>query len=185
MKRTTTTTALLVGIIAPMAAGAAGINYNYADLRYVDADDAGLDGVAGEVSGLVADQLFVRGGVSLLSDDGFDADTVSGELGYRHPLSGDVELQASAGLVHGEIDTPFGSEDDTGFLLTGGARAMLTPDIELETTLLYQDLFDDSDLDARIGGLFHLNPRWALGASYQVDAELLALGGRFNFGHLR
>lgn len=172
----------LLALGLPLTAMGQGISYNYADVRYGDAD-GGLDGVVGEVSGQVADQFFLRGGVSLLSNSGVDLDTFTGEFGLRHALNRDVELQGTLGLIHADIDTPGSSSDDTGLLATGGIRAMVAPQFEVEGTLIYEDndVLDDG-LDARFGGLFHFTPRLAAGASYRVDNELLTIGGRYDFG---
>ena len=63
---------------------------------------------------------------------------------------------------------------------------MLTPDVELEGTLIYEDndLIEDG-LDARFGGLYHFTPRLALGANYRIDNELLTVGARYDFGVMR
>lgn len=183
--------ALMAGL--PLTAVAQGLSYNYADVRYATADDwSGLDpdGVTGEVSGQISDELFLRGGISMLSDSPVDVDTFSGELGLRHAIDRDVDLQGTIGVLHAEADGPGGSDDDTGFLATGGVRAMLTPEVELEGTLIYEenDILDaayDDGIDARFGGLYHFTPRLALGANYRVDNELLTLGGRYDFGVMR
>jgi hypothetical protein len=183
--------ALLTGL--PLTAAAEGLSYNYVDVRYATADDwRGLDpdGVTGEVSGLISDQLFLRGGASLLSDSPVDVDTFSGELGLRHAIDRDADLQGTIGLLHAEADGRGGSDDDTGFIATGGVRAMLTPEVELEGSLIYEenDILDaayNDGIDARFGGLFHVTPRLALGANYRVDNELLTLGGRYDFAVMR
>lgn len=179
MSKKTIASLLIAGL--PLTAAAQGLSYNYADVRYGDADR--FDGVVGEVSGQISDELFLRGGISMLSDSPVDADIFSGELGFRHAIDRDVDLVGTLGVQHVEIDTPGGSNDDTGLLATGGVRAMLTPEFEAEGTLIYEDndLIDDG-LDARIGGLYHFTPRLALGLNYRIDNELLTVGGRYDFG---
>ncbi|WP_052367475.1 hypothetical protein [Algiphilus aromaticivorans] len=175
-------TALMAGL--PLTAAAQGLSYNYVDVRYGDADN--LDGIVGEISGQISDEFFLRGGVSLLSDSGVDADIFTGELGMRHAIDRDVDLLGTIGVQHVEVEAGNTSRDDTGLLATGGVRTMLTPEVELEGTLIYEDndLIEDG-LDARFGGLYHFTPRLALGANYRIDNELLTLGARYDFAVMR
>lgn len=168
--------------LSPMAM-AGGLSYNYVDLRYADFD--GSSGFNAEVSGKIADQVFLRSTLFYVSDSGVKLTTISLEGGYRHPVAPNADVYVAAGLLYADVEVDFGfgtaSDDDTGYIISGGGRLLATNQLELDAVLIYESIFDDSDTDVRLGALFHATPRIAFGANYLLDAEVLTAGVRFNF----
>lgn len=165
-----------------------GLSYSFLDARYVtvDGDGADADGYGISASFLVHPNVFLFGGYAdVESDGGIDVETttISGGVGFRHGVSGAVDLVGSAAAVNADVDVPgFGSDDDTGFALEGGVRALLTPMFEIGGAVTYIDIFEEDETDFVASGLLHLGASgFSVGASYAVDAEALSVGGRFNF----
>jgi hypothetical protein len=169
-------------VIAPSIATASAVSYNYVDVRYVDVDGP-LDGVGAEISGSISPNLFLRGGFSLLSGRGLDVDTLRAEIGYHTALNPQVDLLGTIGAIYSEIDPPGSSkDDDTGLTMSGGLRAMLAPQIEGSAIVRHDRIFSSSNTDFTLGGLFHINNQWAVGASYTFDSDdTITVGGRFNY----
>lgn len=169
-------------LVAPGMALAAAVPYNYVDVRYIDADN-NLDGFGAEASGLIAEQVFVRGGLSLLSGRGFDVNQLRAEIGYLMPVDPRFDLIASIGGLYADIDGPGGSgDDDFGLTLGGGIRARLAPQIEVSLLATHDRVFSESDTYLTLGGLYHFNPQWAAGISYIFDDDdALTLGVRFHY----
>lgn len=163
------------------------LHYNYVDLRYARLDLPGPgsdpDGFIGEVSGKVADQFFVRGSYMRLSADGGSLDQIIGEGGFIFPMVPGVDLIGTAGVIYVDLE----DEDDTSFIVSGGVRALLIPQLEVQGRLLYtdNDFYDeglDSAFDGEIEARFNFVPEWSVGMSYRIDADLLTVGARYNFG---
>lgn len=181
---------LIASVLAlPVAAMADGLSYNFLQASYVNVDGDGggkADGFDFSGSHLVGKNIFLQGGYSRVTIDGSDIDVsaFNGGLGFRHGLTPTVDLNAGASVVFAEVDAgSFGSEDDTGYSLNAGLRALVAPQLELNGGVTYTDIFDEADTSFGIGAVFSFTPQIAVigGAGFADDANTYSVGGRFMF----
>lgn len=164
--------------VAPLAAMAEGMSYNYVDLAYVDQD---IDGV-----GPSADGFGLRGSVgfaenwlafadySSTSVQGIDIELLAVGIGGHYGLTDQLDLVGRAGYYEVNLDAGGGiNADDNGYLLDLGLRGQVTEGVELEGGARYTDLSDGgNDTAVYVGGRFHFNKTWALGAEYQSGDDV-------------
>ena len=154
---------------APLAALADDMSYNYIDGAYVQTD---IDGV-----GSSADGWALRGSVGFgqnwfafaeyasQSVQGFDVDSAAIGLGGHYGLTEQLDVVGSVGYFSVDLN-PGGSDD--GYMLNLGLRGRVTEGVELEGGARYTDLSDGgNDTAFYVGGRFHFNKTWAVGAEYQ------------------
>jgi hypothetical protein len=194
---------IVAGTIAVAAAGlgvagvasAAELDYNYAELRYIDTElDAGpfdVDGDGFELGGSMelAQSVHIFGNFQTL-DFGSGIDSSGFEVGggYAMPLNNGADLVARLSYIDGEIDTPAGDADDSGFGFSAGARNMFSPQIEGRAFINYVDLDESGDeVSFELAGDYFLNDQIALGASLELgdDVTTWTVGGRWFFGAVR
>lgn len=116
--------------------------------------------------------------------NGRDTDTIELGVGYRHALSARMDLIAVGGLIR--VDRDFGGradDDDLGPSLTGGARAALTPVIEVSALANYIQVFGDGDVGLRGEGLYHFTPHFSVlaGLGLSDDTREANIGARWSF----
>ncbi len=174
----------------PLTAMADGLSYRFLEADYVmvEADGGGeADGFAIGGSYLFTPQLYATAGYSSLSPDGasdVDISSFSAALGFRHPLTTTIDANLEAGFVSAEVDAgSLGSEDDTGYSLGAGLRAMVASQLELNGGVSYVKIFDEGDTSLGLGAVFSFTPQLALvaGADFADDANSYNVGGRFMF----
>ncbi|MCR9259396.1 MAG: porin family protein [Pseudomonadaceae bacterium] len=181
--------ALAVSVSAPVLADQS-MNYNYIEGSYIDTEiDNGLDvdgdgfGLSGSVE--LGSNYFLTASYSAQEFDfGVDLDQKSIGFGGFMGLSDSVDLVGSINYVDAEIDTRFGSADDSGFGLGVGLRARVAPNVELEGGINYVDLDESGDdTSLALGGRYYLTEAFALGAgvSFGDDVTSWNLGARFEF----
>jgi len=162
---------------APLAAMAEDMSYNYVDLAYVDQD---IDGV-----GPSADGFGLRGSIgfaenwlafaeySSTSVQGVDIEQIAVGFGGHYGLTDQLDLVGRVGYFEINLDSGPFSADDDGYLLDLGLRGQVTEGVELEGGVRYTDLSDGGDDTALfVGGRFHFNKTWAVGAEYQSGDDL-------------
>jgi hypothetical protein len=183
------------GLLAIGAASAAELDYNYFELRYVDTElDVGafdVDGDGFEIGG----SLELTPAVHIFAnfqtlDFGSGIDVSAFEIGggYAMPLRPGADLVARLSYIDGEIDTPFGDEDDNGFGFSAGLRNMFSPQFEGRAFVNYVDLDESGDeISFEIAGDYFLNEQVALGASLELgdDVTTWTLGARWYFGGIQ
>ncbi|MEX0976127.1 MAG: hypothetical protein WDZ50_03405 [Woeseia sp.] len=183
------------GLLAIGVASAAELDYNYAELRYVDTElDAGaldVDGDGFEIGGSLelTSAVHIFGNFQTL-DFGSGVDVSAFEIGggYAMPLRAGADLVARLSYIDGEIDTPFGDEDDNGFGFSAGLRNLFSPQFEGRAFVNYVDLDESGDeISFEIAGDYFLNEQIALGASLELgdDVTTWTLGARWYFGGLQ
>lgn len=185
-----------LAVAAPLAAQAEGLSYNYVEGRYVNTDiddvDVDVDGYDINASGLIAPNFFLFGSygqqeTESINNGKLEYTTGTFGLGWRMPLNNQVDLVAKGGLLYGEIDGKGSAsgldDDDTGFLLNGGVRALLMPNFEVNGGVTYADVLDDDETTLDVGAVFSFTPAFAAvaGASFGSDANAYSAGLRFNF----
>jgi hypothetical protein len=162
---------------APLAAQAEDMSYSYVDLAYVETD---FDGI-----GPSADGFGLRGSIgfaenwlafaeySAQSVSDVDVDTMAVGFGGHYGLTETLDLVGHLGYVQVDLSAPGGLEaDDDGFLFDLGLRGRVGTGVELEGGARYTDLSDSGDdTSIFVGGRYHFNQTWALGAEYQSGSD--------------
>lgn len=162
----------LVLAAAPLAALADGMSYSYIDAAYVENDIDGaptFDGFGLRGSVGFAENWLVFAEYSATSTQGFDLNTIAVGFGGHYDLSENLDLVGRLGYFDVEVDAGGGLDaSDDGYLLDLGLRGRVGDAVELEGGARYTDLSDGGDDTALyLGGRFHFNETWALGAEYQ------------------
>jgi len=173
---------LNTSLAEPNQSAGSGLSYNYAEVRFVDRElDAGPDGDGFLLGGSyqVAPQFLITASYEDLDyGRNRDASTLSIGGGYVHPLQEKIDVVGYASLIH--VDSDF--DDDTGFGLAGGVRALVAPKFEVRATGNYVDV-EDSDTFFDIGGDYWITEQFSAGLTVTVggDADTITFGGRWFF----
>ncbi|MES2885598.1 MAG: outer membrane beta-barrel protein [Pseudomonadota bacterium] len=174
----------------PLSAMADGLSYRYLEASYgtVDFDGGGdADGFAIGGSFLLAPQVYVTAGYGNVETDTspkIEASTFSAALGFRQPLTSSVDANFEVGFLSAEVDAgSFGSDDDTGYSLAAGLRAMVAKQLELNGGVSYAKVFDEGETSFGLGAVFSFTPQVAVlaGADFGDDSNSFSVGGRFMF----
>lgn len=167
---------------------AAELDYNYAELRYVDTELFDVDGDGFELGGSMelAQSVHIFGSFQTLDfGSGIDASAFEVGGGYAMPLNNGADLVARLSYIDGEVDTPGGDADNSGFGFSAGARNMFTPKFEGRAFINYVDLDEtDDEVSFELAGDYFLNEQVAVGASLELGDDVTAwtVGGRWFFG---
>lgn len=180
---------LLSGLLCLPALGLAqqsgpgDVSYSYAELRYVDVDENGGDGLRLNGSFDLGNNWIIVGGITSLDfNQNVDLTTIEIGGGYVYAVHEDFDLVATARFVDAEVDTPFGDADDSGIALSAGLRGLIAPQFEVRGSVNHLNL-DDSDTYLELAGDYYFTPQLAAGLSVEFagDSDLLTLGGRWFF----
>jgi len=161
----------------------ANLNYNYAELRFVDVDENGGDGFRFNGSYDLQNNWLIVGGLTSLDfNNSVDSTLLEIGAGYVWPYSEDFDLVSTGRLVRAEVDTPVGDSDDNGFALSAGVRGMLTPEFEIRGSVNHINL-DNSDTYLELAGDYHFNRQFSAGLSLEFagDSDVFTIGGRWFF----
>lgn len=187
---------LAAALLLGSGAGAAELDYNYLELRYIDTElDVGpvdVDGDGFQIGGSLelAQSVHAFGSFSSL-DFGAGIDLRAFEIGagYALPLQNGADLVGRLSYIDGKIDGPgSGDEDNNGFGFSAGLRNMFTPQFEGRAFIKYVDLDETGDeTSIELAGDYFVNDQLALGASLELgdDVTTWTLGGRWYFGGVR
>ncbi len=146
-------------------------NYNFVELKYIDAD--GADGLGLVGSADIRPNIALRVDYSKLEERGFDADGL--RLGATYYIQSQAYPQADWNFAAG-LDRV---EDEGGIFLSAGTRYALSDVIELNASLTLATVFD-TDLTISVAGFYELSP--GLSAFVETDfgdGSAIALGARF------
>lgn len=159
------------------------LDYTYAELRFVDVDVADGSGLRLNGSYQLDNNWLIVGGLTQTDFD-FDVDalTIEAGAGYVWPYNDEFDLVGTLRLVRTEVDTPFGSEDDTGFAFSAGTRGLLTSQFEIRGSVNHINVAD-SDTYIELGGDYHFTEFFSAGLTVEVagDADVISLGARWFF----
>lgn len=180
--------AILSVLLAPgavLAQGATGpdIGYSYAELRYVDTDEGGGDGLLFGGSFDLGNNWIVLGSLTSIDYNGnVDQTTIEVGGGYVFDFNQDFDIVTAVSIIDTEIDTPGNDFDDSGIKLSAGLRGLLTPEFEVRGSVNHVNL-DNSDTYLEIGGDYHFTRQFAAGVSVQLagDNDLFTMGARWFF----
>jgi hypothetical protein len=177
-------------LLAPAAAFAE-MNYSVVEGSLVDVELDGpgnVDGDGIEIAGAyeLDDRFFVLGRYQDLDLD-FDIDGRFIELGagLHHPLNDTVDFVATLTYFDSELDGPGnGSADDDGLGVSGGIRAELSPEWQVDASVKLVDT-DSSGTDSAFafGGRYYLKQNMAVSAAAEFgdDADTIKIGFRYEF----
>ncbi len=159
------------------------LGYSYAELRFVDVDFRGGDGIRFNGSYQFDSNWLIVGGLTSLDFDN-NVDTIDVELGvgYVWHYSEDFDLVSTLRLVRSEVDAGGIDADDTGFALSAGARGLLAPQFEIRGSVNHINL-DNSDTYLELAGDYYFTERFSAGASLEFagDADTFTIGARWFF----
>lgn len=182
---------------AASMAGAAiadsGPRYTFGELAYTRADyedidaDGDLFGIAGSIA--IGDMFHLIAAYDdgeLEGDGGGDVDASTVELGggINYAISDTVDIVGQLAWVSAELDSGrFGGIDEDGYRLSGGLRAMMTPQFELNGGLTYLDIEDADDTAVEFGGVYSFTDLFAVtgGASIGDEVTSFRIGARLYF----
>ncbi len=160
-----------------------GLSYTYAELRFVDFDDRGGDGIRFNLSYDLNNNWIIVGGLSSFDfNNNVDSTTVEVGGGYVWRYADEYDLVTTFRFVQTDIDTPGGNSDDNGFAFSAGARGMLAPQFELRGSVNYVNL-DNSDTYIELAGDYYFTRQFSAGASLEFagDADAFTIGARWFF----
>lgn len=170
------------------AQAAAEPRYTYVEGGYVnvDYDDLDVDGDGFFIGGSYA----LHKNVHLLADyqdydfDGnADGNALSLGFGANFPLRQGLDFIGRLRYVETEIEVGNQSNDEDGYGLEAGLRAMINPQLELDGSIKYVDIDDEDDTSFVIGGLYELTSNFALGGDIELSDDYTAffLKARYYF----
>jgi hypothetical protein len=122
---------------------ASDLSYSYVEGYYIPTIQGSEDGFKFGGSYQFMSNLYVGGGFRLLRANNLDVDTIAAFAGYIHPLSDNWNANLQFSIYKIDVDCDHGKDDDdVGFALTGGARGMVTSQLEVYSELEWS--FDDA-----------------------------------------
>lgn len=169
------------------------LSYDYIEARYVDTSIDGngggdIDGDGFEFGGSVriADNYHLFGSFQSLDYD-FDLDFSALEIGagYMVPIASGTDLVARLSYINGEVDTPFGDADDSGFGVSVGFRQIFLPQLQGAAFVKHINLDESgSDTGLELEGEYFFSDQFSTGLSVEFsdDATTWGLGARLYFG---
>jgi hypothetical protein len=169
--------------VAPLAA-VAGPSYTYVGAGYGVIDPDGGDDLDGfNLEGSVA----VHENVHLLAEfvegeDGpIELDRTRIAAGYNMPLNSATDFVARGGWSFVDLEVGPFSDSDDAFYAQVGLRSMVTPELELNGFLGYDDL--EEEVGIELGGVYNFTPNFGATAGYSYSDELQTydIGLRYTF----
>lgn len=188
--------AMIALLTLPVVAGAQELSYRNVDFAYfpsaeIDTGSGGgdIDGDGFQLRGMlpVHENIFVFAEFESLNYD-FDVDTTRFAVGAggHWPLSNNLDIVGRLGFGRYEVDVGPFDDDDTGIIIGGRLRGMITPQFELEGGVEYYQV--------EVGGIdnqtvlvgearYHFTPEWSAGLLVNIGSDVSSLGlhARFAF----
>lgn len=182
------TLVLLAGLLASSLASAqysqqpqlGGVNYNYLELRFVDVDTNGGDGLHFGGSIDVGDNWLILGSIKSLDfNNNVDVSIYEIGGGYVWHYNNDFDFLATVQYVNVDVD---GGDADDGIRISGGTRGLIAPQFEVRG-FVHHTTAGDSDTFLEIAGDYRFNRKFAAGLSIEFggDNDVFTIGGRFFF----
>ena len=159
------------------------LDYSYLELRFVDVDSSGGDGIGFYGSYDFGNHWLLVGGVTSLDfNNNVDSTAVELGVGYVWRYSNDFDLMSTLRFVSAEIDNPIQSVDDTGLAFSAGVRGLLTPKFEIRGSVNHITV-GNSDTYLELAGDYYFSQRFAAGLSLEFagDNDVITVGGRWFF----
>ncbi len=159
------------------------LSYSYAELRFVDVDFRGGDGLRLNGSYALDNNWLIVGGVTTLDfDNNVDLTVLELGAGYVWKYSDDFDLTSTLRIVRTDVDDAGVSTDDTGFALSAGIRGLLSPEFQIRGTVNHVNL-DNSDTYLELAGDYYFSERFSAGATLEFagDTDAFTIGARWYF----
>lgn len=172
-----------IAIAQTVAKNRSDLSYSYAELRFVDVDFQGGDGLRlGGSFELDSNWLMVGSITSLDFNNNVDLTVVELGAGYVWRYSSDFDLVSTLRVVRSDVDLGSLNADDTGFALSAGARGLLAPQFEVRASVNHINV-DDSDTYLELAGDYYFTDRISAGASLEFagDTDTFTIGARWYF----
>jgi hypothetical protein len=154
------------------------LGYDFVELRFVDVDVAGGDGLKLGGSYHIKNNWLIVGSLSSVSfDNNIDSRTIEIGAGWVWPWQKDWDLVASARFV--DIGGDF---DENGVILEGGLRGLLMPQFELRGSVNHITA-GDNDTFLEFGGDYYFTKQFAAGLTLEFagDVDVFTVGARYFF----
>ncbi len=159
------------------------LSYTYAELRFVDVDARGGDGIQFNLSYELENNWMIVGGLTALDfNNNVDSTVVEVGAGYVWHYSNDFDLVGTLRFVRADIDNPGGGSDDNGFAFSAGARGLLGPQFEIRGSVNHVNL-DNSDTYLELAGDYYFTEQFSAGVSLEFagDVDVFTIGARWFF----
>ncbi|MFV1998639.1 MAG: outer membrane beta-barrel protein [Acidiferrobacterales bacterium] len=167
----------------PVEQKSAKLSYTYAELRFVDVDFRGGDGIRFNGSYEMDGNWLIVGGLTSL-DFNNNVDSTLLELGggYVWHYTEDFDLVSTLRLVRSEIDNGGINADETGFAFSAGTRGLLAPQFEIRGSVNHINL-KDSDTFLELAGDYYFTEQVSAGVSLEFagDRDTITIGVRWFF----
>jgi len=181
---------LIVGLLAQGIAVAqtagkqhADLDYTYLELRFIDVDTNGGDGLRFSGSyDFGNDWLLVGGFTTLDFNNNVDSTAFEIGAGYVWHYSEDFDLVSTLRYVDVEIDNPAQSINDNGLAFSAGVRGLIMPKFEIRGSVNHIDV-GNSDTYLELAGDYIFSQQFAAGISLEFagDNDVVTIGGRWFF----
>ncbi len=159
------------------------LSYTYAELRFVDVDFRGGDGLRLLGSYALQNDWLIVGSLTTLDfDNNVDITTLELGAGYIWKYSDDFDLTSTLRIVSTDIDAAGVSTDDTGFGLSAGIRGLLSPEFEIRGSVNHINL-DNSDTYLELAGDYYFTENFAAGVTLEFagDTDAFTIEARWYF----
>ena len=160
-----------------------GLSYSYAELRFVDVDPGGGDGIRLNGSFDLDNNWIIVGGLTALDfNNNVDSTVLEFGGGYVWHYSKDFDLLGTLRFVRVEVDTPGGSADDNGFAFSAGARGLLAPQFEIRGSVNHINV-NGNDTYLELAGDYYFTEEFSAGVSLEFagDTDVFTIGARWFF----
>lgn len=161
----------------------AGLDYSYLELRFVDVDSNGGDGIRFYGSYDFGNHWQIVGGITSLDfNNNVDATVIELGAGYVWHYSDDFDLVSTLRYVSSEVENPAQSVDDDGFAISAGTRGWLTPEFEIRGSVNHINI-GNSDTYLELAGDYHFTEQFAAGLTVELagDTDVITIGARWFF----
>jgi len=159
------------------------LNYNYLELRFVDVDNAGGNGLRFGGSYDFGNSWLLVGSVTSVDfNDNVDATWYEIGPGYVWKYNNDFDIFASVRYVNIDVDNRGFDSDDSGVAFSAGTRGLLTPEFEIRGSVNHTTA-GNNDTFLEFAGDYHFNRQFAAGLSLEFagDNDMITIGGRWFF----
>lgn len=159
------------------------LNYNYAELRFIDVDSNGGDGFRFNGSYELDNNWLIVGGLTALDfNNNVDATIIEVGAGYVWNYNRDFDFFSTLRYVNVDVDTNGGGSDDSGFAFSAGTRGFLAPQFEIRGSVNHVNL-DNSDTYLELAGDYYFTRQFSAGISLELagDTDVFTIGGRWFF----
>ena len=160
-----------------------GLSYTYAELRFVDVDFRGGDGIRFNGSYELDNNWLIVGGLTTLDfNNNDDLTVVEIGAGYVWHYSNNFDLVSTLRLARSGVNAAGLDADEAGFAFSAGARGLLAPQFEIRGSVNHINL-DGSDTYLEIAGDYYFTEQFSAGVSLEFagDVDAFTIGARWFF----